>query len=83
MPDDFNAPVWEFRLGKCSVVTTRLYAIIGLILSAIGCCGYVYMRPSWDLNTNPLFHHNLESHPIDATWENYLKDCGGSSVIEN
>jgi len=83
MPDDLSAPVWEFRLGKCSIVTTRIYAIIGLILMTIGCGGYIYMRPSWDLNTNPLFHHNLESHPISANWENYLKDCGGSSVIEN
>jgi hypothetical protein len=83
MPDDFAQPVWEFRLGKCSVVTTRMYAIIGFIIFSIGCGSYIYMRPSWDLNTNPLFHHNLESHPINSTWENYLKECGGTSVIDN
>jgi len=65
------------------VVTTRIYAIIGITIFALGCGGYIYMRPSWDLNTNPLFHHNLESHEINSSWENYLKDCGGSSVVEN
>lgn len=83
MPDDFKAEVWHFRLGKCSIVTSRIYAIIAILLFSIFCCGYVYMRPSWDLNQNPLFHHNIESKKIDATWKDYLVDCGGSAVIEN
>lgn len=49
MPDDFSAPVWHFRLGKCSIVTSRAWAIIGFILAFCGSCFYVYMRPGWDL----------------------------------
>ena len=41
------------------------------------------MRPDYSLQSNPLFHHNYESHPIDATWADYLKDCGGDKIIDN
>lgn len=72
MPDDFNAPIWHFRLGKCSIVTARLYAIIGLVMVAIGCGTYVYMRPSFNFHENPLVHHNIESKSIYTTWPEFL-----------
>jgi len=83
MPDDLSAPVWHFRLGKCSIVTSRLWAIIIGILSFAGSCFYVYMRPGFDLQSNPLFHHNIESKVIDATWEDFLNECGGTAILEN
>jgi len=83
LPDDFSAPIWHFRLGKCSIVTARIYAIIGLVLFAIGSGCYVYMRPSFDFHQNPLVHHNVESYKIRTTWPDFLQDCGGEQVIEN
>jgi hypothetical protein len=41
------------------------------------------MRPDYTISSNPLFHHNIESLPIDATWTDYLTDCGGEKVIDN
>ena len=49
----------------------------------IGAGFYVYMRPHWNMNMNPLVHHNEESVRISTTWEDFLKDCGGEQVIEN
>lgn len=46
-------------------------------------CVYVYLRPNYSLQDNPLFHHNMESHSINATWEEYLADCGGDEVLDN
>jgi hypothetical protein len=40
------------------------------------------MRP-YNLHENPLFHHNVESKRIDATWVDYLQDCGGDKIIDN
>lgn len=54
-----------------------------LTLFAIGSCFYVYMRPSFNLNDNPLIHHNVESKRIQTTWPEFLTDCGGEQVIEN
>jgi hypothetical protein len=75
--------VWHFRLGKCSIVTARLYALIMIALFSAGAGWYVYARPSLGFHQNPLMHHNTESHPIDETWIDYLQDCGGEQVIEN
>lgn len=61
----------------------RLYALILLVLWTAGSCFYVYQRPSFDMMTNPLYHHNIESKVIDAKWTDYLQDCGGEKVIEN
>jgi hypothetical protein len=41
------------------------------------------MRPGYDLNSNPLYHHNIEHKEISATWGDFLNDCGGGAVIEN
>jgi hypothetical protein len=41
------------------------------------------MRPDYSLQSNPLFHHNIQSLPITAEWTDYLKDCGGEQVIDN
>lgn len=35
------------------------------------------------LHESPLQHHNIESKKIDATWLDYLGDCGGEKVIDN
>jgi hypothetical protein len=35
------------------------------------------------MQSNPLYHHNIESLKIDATWTDYLKDCGGEKIIDN
>lgn len=83
LPDDWNAPIWHFRFGKCSIVTARIYAIIVMVLFAVACCVYVYLRPSYDFHHNPLVHHNIESHRINTSWADYLQDCGGEQVIEN
>lgn len=75
--------VWNIRLGKCFIVTSRLYAILGTVFAICGSCFYVYMRPSYSLYDNPLFHHNMDSHPIDSSWTEYLADCGGEKVLDN
>lgn len=72
-----------FRLGKCTVVTARLYAVVAGILVAAMSCYYVYLRPSFGIHEAPLTHHNLESSRIAAQWSDYLVDCGGEKVIEN
>ena len=41
------------------------------------------MRPGYDLNSNPLYHHNIEHKDINASWEDFLKDCGGAAVIDD
>ena len=64
-------------------MTARISAILGLVVAALGCCGYVYMRPSYNLHENPLVHHNVESKRIRTTWPEFLQDCGGEQVIEN
>lgn len=50
---------------------------------ACGAGFYIYMRPTFDLNQNPLVHHNVESKHISDSWRDYLNDCGGENVIEN
>jgi hypothetical protein len=54
-----------------------------VVLAFIASCFYVYMRPDYSMQSNPLFHHNTESVKIDATWTDYLKDCGGEKIIDN
>lgn len=60
--------VWLFRLGKCTIVTARLYAVIVAFLLTAVSGYYVYQRPSFTLHEAPLTHHNLESNQIKATW---------------
>ena len=64
-------------------MTDRIYAIIVLVLFAIGSGFYVYMRPSFNFHENPLVHHNVESVRIQTAWPEFLVDCGGEQVIEN
>lgn len=79
LPTDPSEEVWHFRLGKCSVVLSRLYALIILIAFCIFAGYYVYMHP----NQEP-HHHALGSgHPIDTTWSEYIEDCGAEVVVEN
>ena len=75
--------IWHFRLGKCSIVTSRIYAILGLSVFSVLACYYVYLRPNFAVHNNPLSHHNIESYNIDTTWPEFLQDCGGEQVIEN
>ena len=83
LPDDFSEKIWHFRLGKCSIVTDRMYATFVFIIFAFMSGFYVYMRPSFNLHDNPLIHHNEESARIRTTWPEFLQDCGGEQVIEN
>lgn len=53
--------IWHFRLGKCSIVTDRIYAMIVFTIFLTGACFYVYMRPNYNLHVNPLSHHNEKS----------------------
>jgi hypothetical protein len=83
LPEDFSQPVWHFRLGKCSVVTARLYAVLaGLCLVAMSAY-YVYLRPNYNFHEAPLTTHNIEGSAISTTWTEYLQDCGGDKIIEN
>jgi len=63
-------------------VTSRIYAIVVTLIFFCLSCFYVYMRP-YNLHENPLYHHNVESKRIDATWVDYLQDCGGEKIIDN
>jgi len=83
LPDDYSQPIWHFRLGKCSIVTNRIYAIIAAAIFSFAACTYVYYRPNFAMHHNPLSHHNIESLEISTTWPEFLKDCGGEQVIEN
>ena len=71
-----------FRLGKCSVVLSRLYAIILLVLFTVFCAYYISVRPAVFDPLSP-YHTPTESKVIDATWPDFLKDCGGEVIIEN
>jgi hypothetical protein len=71
-----------FRLGKCSVVLSRLYGLIILILFTIFCGYYLSVRPTVFDPLSP-YHTPIESKTIDATWPDFLKDCGGEVIIEN
>jgi hypothetical protein len=62
---------------------SRIYAIILAVVFSALSGYYVYMRPTFIINSNPLFHHNVESVSISTTWPEYLQDCGGEKVIEN
>jgi hypothetical protein len=83
LPDDFNAPIWHLKLGKCAIVMARLYAILILVSFSLFSAYYVYTRPY-------TIHHSMfdkpegeESHPITATWPQYLESCSGEKIIEN
>lgn len=65
------------------MILSRIYAIIIAIIFSALSGYYVYMRPSFVLNQNPLRHHNISSQEISTTWNEYLLDCGGEKVIEN
>jgi len=83
LPEDFSQPVWHIRLGKCSVVTARMYAILASIILLVVSCYYVYLRPNYTFHEAPLTHHNEESSRISTSWKEYLVDCGGEKIIEN
>jgi len=70
-------------LGKCSIVTARLYAVIAAALLAVVSCYYVYMRPNYNFHEAPLTHHNIERTRLSTSWPDYLIDCGGEKIIEN
>lgn len=61
LPDDYSAPIWHIRVGKCSIILSRIYAIILAVVFSALSGYYVYMRPTFIINSNPLFHHNVES----------------------
>lgn len=60
----------------------RLYAIIGLSLITGLSLYYVYLRPSYFEPISP-YHVPETSVEISTTWDEFLKDCGGSIIVEN
>lgn len=79
LPTDPADEVWHFRLGKCSVVLSRLYAILILVVFCVIAGYYVYLHPNEDPH-----HHPLGSgKQIEATWSDYIEDCGAEVVVEN
>jgi hypothetical protein len=64
------------------VVISRGYALIVLIIFSIFSLYYVYMRPSIFTPSTP-FEAPKDSSRISATWEDFLRDCGGEVVVEN
>mgnify|MGYP003472935361 CR=1 FL=1 len=58
-------------MGKCSVVISRIYAIIILILFSIIAVFYISVRPSMFVSMSP-YEVPTESKKIDTTWEEFL-----------
>lgn len=77
LPEDYSQPIWHFRLGKCSVIIARVWAILAAFALLSAGCFYIYMRPNIDLNRGPLYHHNEESFELQTSWPQFLEDCGG------
>jgi len=53
LPNSFGDDIWTFRLGKCTLVMARIYAIIILLLFAVVAGYYVAVRPSVFENMSP------------------------------
>ena len=43
---------------------------------------YVYIKPSVFMNMG-VYEIPKDSHKIDTTWEDFLKDCGGDIIVDN
>jgi len=56
--------------------------MIILVLFSILSMYYVYLRPSFFVPQTP-FEAPKESRRIQATWEEFLQDCGGEVIVEN
>jgi hypothetical protein len=82
MPEKFSDPIWYFRLGKCSIVLSRVWAIIAGTVIFGSCCYYVYLNPTFKVD-GAIFESEGDGHMITESWEEYLQDCGGEKVIEN
>ena len=65
------------------MITSRIYAIIGLVCFAALSSYYIYCRPNFILHENPLYHHNIETIEIGESWIDYIGDCGGDNILEN
>ena len=72
LPDDFSAPIWHLKLGKCAVVIARIYALLILVGFTGLSSYYVYQRPY-------TIHKSMFDKPegdepklISATWTDYL-----------
>ncbi|CDW83654.1 UNKNOWN [Stylonychia lemnae] len=82
LPNNFSDEIWQFRLGKCSIILARLYAIIALSLVLGFCLYYVYLRPSFFQPLTP-YHTPEQSIQISSSWNEFLIDCGGQVIVEN
>ncbi|TNV76792.1 hypothetical protein FGO68_gene5664 [Halteria grandinella] len=83
LPKSVEDDVWQFRFGKCAVVMARLYAIILLSIIAIACLAYAWKGPAL-MSSQPLnYDKPLPTHLINATWDEFLDDCGGKVIVEN
>ena len=63
---------------------SRLYALTLIALSILSIIAYVYYGPtlSSGIVSSP-YKAPKESKLITATWEDFLKDCGGEVIVEN
>jgi hypothetical protein len=82
LPNRFSDDIWQFRLGRCTLVIARMYGILGLISMALISSGYVYYRPYSSLITGA-YSVPEETKLISATWIDFLADCGGELIVEN
>ncbi len=78
VPTNLKDQIWTFRFGKCSVVISRLIAMIIFCSILAVCAYYLYIRP---FGTN--FEPVKEGTEIKGTWTEYITDCGGETIVEN
>ncbi len=60
----------------------RVYAIVVLTIFAILAFAYVYYRRFDNIVDSP-YEVPPDSHPVEYTWAEFLKDCGGEVIVEN
>ena len=83
LPDDFSAPIWHLKLGKCAIVLGRVYALLIFASFAVLSCVYVYQNPYTIHKSMFDRPEGSESHLINSTWPQYLETCSGEKIIEN
>ena len=70
------------RIGKCTIVIARCYAIVALLCFSVFAVYYVSIRPSVFQHIHA-YETPKESKEISLTWDDFLKDCGGEIIVEN
>ena len=67
--------VMTFKCGECAVVISRSYLLTAVIIIS---CVFLYI---W--STPEHTGHSHEHIYSQATWPEYIKDCGGEVVLKN